>query len=192
MESIRKDHIIDDYIIDIKKIDVEQDLQSMTWPFCLSTELWKKYNEHTHSVDLHSLRKIKYFGNDESELSEQVSGLPEDIGGIYLYVIENSVIPIAGSYIMYVGRARKTNSENLKKRAKSHFYQYRRHEENERLERVFDKWNQHLYFLYLPVNESDDIIDLIEDELILALTPPCNKDYPSPKIRRKLSAFNYS
>jgi len=130
---------------------------------------------------------IDYYKN----LSEEVKQLPNDKGGIYLYVIENCVIPNSGSYIMYVGRARCTQNENLRNRAKSHFKQYVRHEENERLERLFDKWKPYIYLLYLPIDGNDEI-DLVEDELIIALTPPCNKEYPSPKIRKKLSAFNYS
>lgn len=29
------------YISEIKRIDVVQEMQLMTWTFCLSTELWK-------------------------------------------------------------------------------------------------------------------------------------------------------
>lgn len=45
--------------------------------------------------------------------------------------------------------------------------------------------------LYLTIDGNDEI-NFVEDELIIALTPPCNKEYPPPKIRKKLSAFNYS
>lgn len=179
------------YISEIKRIDVVQEMQLMTWTFCLSTELWEKYSERKSTVNLVELKKIKYFSDTGTELSEEVKQLPNDKGGIYLYVIENSVIPNSGSYIMYVGRARSTENESLRNRAKSHFTQYVRHEENERLERLFDKWKPYIYLLYLPIDGNDEI-DLVEDELIIALTPPCNKEYPSPKIRKKLSAFNYS
>ena len=179
------------YISEIKRIDVVQEMQLMTWTFCLSTELWEKYSERKSSVNLVELKKIKYFSDTGTELSEEVKQLPNDKGGIYLYVIENCVIPNSGSYIMYVGRARCTQNENLRNRAKSHFKQHVRHEENERLERLFDKWKPYIYLLYLPIDGNDEI-DLVEDELIIALTPPCNKEYPSPKIRKKLSAFNYS
>jgi len=190
MDAIRSDKLINNYMVDIKKIDVKQDLHLMTWPFCLSTELWEKYSSYNHMADLSKLKKIKYF-DDNSQLSEQVLSIPKDKGGIYIYIIENSVIPITGSYIMYIGRARKTENESLYHRAKSHFNQYKRHEENERLERVFDNWKRYVYLLYLPI-DGNEIIDQVENELILALAPPCNKDYPAPQIRRKLSAFNYS
>ena len=40
MSNIIHGDVIKEYIDEIKKIDVVQDLQKMTWAFCLSTELW--------------------------------------------------------------------------------------------------------------------------------------------------------
>lgn len=191
MPNIITEDLIAKYLEEIKKIDVVQDLRTMTWPFCLSTELWGKCINDSFSEDLKRMKKIKYFSGNSNQLSNEVEELPNDSGGVYIYSIENGIFPFLGSYIMYVGRARKTKTENLRARAKSHFKQYKRHEENERLERLFDHWDQYVYFSYLPINRND-MIDLIEDQLIMALTPPCNKEYPAPKVRRKLSAFQYS
>ena len=191
MPNIVTEDLIVKYLDEIKKIDVVQNLQSMTWEFCLSTELWEKYVNDSFVVDLNQMKKIKYFDDNSNKLSEEVNNLPNDSGGVYIYSIENGIFPFLGSYIMYVGRARKTKLENLRTRAKSHFSQYKRHEENERLERLFDNWEQYVYLSYLPI-EGNDMIDLVEDQLIMALTPPCNKEYPAPKVRRKLSAFQYS
>lgn len=191
MPDIVTDNSIIKYLEEIKKIDVVQNLQSMTWAFCLSTELWEKCINDSVITNLKLMKKIKYFEDSNRQLSEEVNELPNDRGGIYIYSIENSLVPTLGSYIMYVGRARKTESENLRNRVKSHFSQYKRHEENERLERVFENWKQYVYLSYLPI-DGNDVIDLMEDRLIMALTPPCNKEYPAPKVRRKLSAFQYS
>ncbi len=191
MPNIITEDLIAKYLEEIKKIDVVQNLQSMTWPFCLSTELWRKCTNDSFVVDLNHMKKIKYFADNSNKLSKEVDNLPNDSGGVYIYSIENGILPFLGSYIMYVGRARKTNSENLRARAKSHFNQYKRHEENERLERLFDNWEQYVYFSYLPLDQNG-MIDLVEDQLIMALTPPCNKEYPAPKVRKKLSAFQYS
>ena len=46
------------YISEIKRIDVVQEMQLMTWTFCLSTELWEKYSERKSSVNLVELKKI--------------------------------------------------------------------------------------------------------------------------------------
>ena len=190
--SLETETLIKDYLEDIKKIDIKQDLEKMVFPFCLSTELWEKYNDRKSKFDLSKVEKVKYFGENNRTLSSDIGNIPTEKGGIYFYVIENSVLSEAGSYIMYVGEAHKTKYENLRARARNHHSQYLREEENERLEKVFDRWWNYVYFLYIPVDENDEYIDLVEDELILALTPPCNKEIPSPKIRRKLSAFNYT
>lgn len=177
--------------MDVKNIDVVQSLSEMTWTFCLSTELWEKYLVEKHDVDLSKLIKIPYFEDDSTKLSKEVSSIPNDKGGIYLYVLENPVVPGAGRHIMYVGRARKTEKENLRARAKSHFAQYKRADENSRLVRLYEKWAPYVYFMYIPL-DSNEVIDQAEEELIVSLTPPCNIKYPSVKIRNKLSAFQYS
>lgn len=191
MPKIVTEDLIKRYSDEIKVVDVVQNLQSMTWEFCLSTELWEKGHIDLIISNLKDMKKIKYFGEKDGELSADINKLPNDKGGVYIYSIESNVLPALGSYIMYVGRARKTEEFSLQARAKSHFTKYKRHEENERLERVFDGWKQYIYLSYLPI-EGNEKIDLIEEQLILALTPPCNRKYPSPKIRKKLSAFQYS
>lgn len=158
MQSVFTEDTIQAYLQTIKKIDVVQNLHDMTWPFCLSTELWEKLRGLPPRIDLNRLKRIKYFDNDNDSLAKEVENLPENQGGIYIYSIENSFLPL-GSYIMYVGRARKTDNHNLKARAKSHYSKYRQHEENERLERVFDNWKPYVYISYLPI-EGNDMIDL--------------------------------
>ena len=177
--------------MDVKNVDVVQNLRDMTWEFCFSTELWEHYLVEKHSIDLSKLIKIPYFAGDSTKLSKEVGLIPDDKGGVYLYVLENPMVPGSGRHIMYVGRARKTDTENLRARAKSHFAQYKRAEENSRLERLYDNWAPYVYFLYIPLDSNDEI-DQAEDELIVTLTPPCNLKYPSVKIRKKLSAFQYS
>ena len=134
--------------------------------------------------------KIPYFDGDSTKLSAEVNAIPDDKGGVYLYTIENPVVKESGRYIMYVGRARKTKSANLRQRAKSHFNDYQRASENSALSRLYDGWAKYVYFLYVPLDDNDTI-DEVEEELIVALTPPCNNKYPSVKIKDKLKAFRY-
>lgn len=191
MNAVMTVDILQDYINDIKKIDISQNLADMIFPFCFSTELWDKYkrfDEETHLIDMNAFQKVKYFDDGNTEgLSAEISNIPDDTGGIYIYVIENPIVPFSGHHIMYVGRAMFTQNQNLRARARTHFYQYKRGEENERLERVFDNWKDYVYLFYLPLSDNEKI-DLAERELINTLTPPCNKDDYSPAIRRKLRA----
>ncbi len=177
--------------MDIENIDVVQSLNDMTWKFCLSTELWEVYQKEEHSVDFMKMKKIRFFDGDSTKISKDISKVPNKTGGIYIYVLENPIVPNNG-YIMYVGRALYTKYENLRTRARSHFNQYKTGDENDRLTRLYDEWARYVHLLYIPMNDDNETISRIEEELILALTPPCNKKYPSVKIRKKLSAFQYS
>lgn len=174
-----------------ENVDVVNCIGESIWKFCLSAELWDNYLKNPHDIDFNKRIKIPYFNGDSNTLSEEVSKIPK-IGGIYIYTLENPIVPESGSHIMYVGRALYTKNENLRERAKSHFYQYRRGDENERLTRLYDDWANYVYFTYIPISKENDVISTVEKELIVHLLPPCNKDYPSVKIRKKLSAFQYS
>lgn len=61
MKNLVTKDIIKEYLQEMKKIDVVQELHLMTWPFCLSTELWQKYEERKSMIDLAQIKKIKYF-----------------------------------------------------------------------------------------------------------------------------------
>ncbi len=178
--------------MDVKNIDVVQSLNDMMWRFCLSTELWELYVGEKHDISFDDGIKIPFFDGDSAKLSEEVKKIPNDKGGIYIYVLENPIVPDTGRYIMYVGRALFTKTENLRARVRSHFYQYKRADENELLIRLYDNWAKYVYLIYIPMDEDNDTIGRIEDELIVTLTPPCNKKYPSVKIKKKLRAFQYS
>lgn len=178
--------------MDVENIDVVRSLGDMIWSFCLSTELWEIYSGESHDIDFSKMKKIQYFDGGALKLSDNIKKIPNKTGGIYIYTLENPLVPGNGRYIMYVGRALYTKYENLRIRARSHFNQYKRGDENERLTRLYDDWANYVYLLYIPIDGGNDVIKHVEEELIVALTPPCNKDYPSVKIRKKLSAFQYS
>lgn len=190
MSGISSSNAFPNYMPNPGSIDVTQNLELMVWKFCLSTELWEQYKKYDHVVDINKFKKAKYFNDDSLTLSSEVEKMPSRKGGIYIYILENPVLPDWGRHIMYVGRALRATEFGLLQRAKSHFYQFRTRDENPRLERLFNNWKNYIYILYIPI-DGDDKISIIEKELILALTPPCNKQYPSPKVRRKLNAFSY-
>lgn len=174
-----------------ENVDVVSSLAESRWTFVINTELWEDYLSENHEVDWSKLVKIPFFANNSSVLSDEVKKIPNNCGGIYIYSLENPIIPAHGNYIMYVGRARLTKYENLRQRAKSHFSDYQRGDENERLTRLYDGWAKYVYFSYVPI-DTNEAIDKAEKDLIVHLCPPCNKDYPSVSIRKKLSAFQYS
>ena len=174
---------------DPKEQELKQPFADIKWDFCFSTELWKTYKDNR--IQMQDLKCIKYF--EEGVLAEKnIKMIPKKVGGIYFYVIKNPIIPDYSIACMYVGRARYTKYENLRQRARSHYADYKKRQENERLIRLFDIYKDYVYYLFLPIQATNDEIDDIEDRLINALTLPCNKEYPSVSIRRTLSMYNYS
>jgi hypothetical protein len=56
----------------------------------------------------------------DKELSDETNRIPNDCGGIYVYVIVSPIIPDGGDYLMYIGKATKTESENLRARIRTY------------------------------------------------------------------------
>lgn len=176
----------------VENVDVVSSLGESIWHFCFSVELWEDYLKKKHDIDFTKMKRIPYFDENSESLSKEIKSIPNKMGGIYIYSLENPIAPDNGRHIMYVGRAFKTSNQSLRARARSHFYDYQRGDENERLTRLYDGWAKYVFFYYLPIDDSNDVISDIEEDLIVHLLPPCNKDYPSVPIRKKLSAFQYS
>lgn len=101
--------------------------------------------------------------------------MPNNCGGIYIFLIKPNVIPDVHLYLAYIGRAKKTNYQNLRKRVSEYAC------ENERLKIVNMKrfWSPYLYVQYLPLpSETNDCIAELEKELIKTVLPPFNDKYP--------------
>ena len=176
--------------MDTKNVDVVRSLGDYKWNFLLCTELWEKYISENHQIDFANMQKIQFFDGSSASLSSEVDNIPNDKGGIYFYVLENPFVPEFGKYIMYVGRAHKTAYASLRQRAKSHYSDFVNARENSSLARLYSDYAPYVRFHYVPV-DGNDVIDKVEEELIVSLTPPCNDKIPSVRLRQKMRAFQY-
>ena len=102
---------------------VESDLASYQMTFILSPELWEKFNLEGINVDYSKWARVKMMDADK-ELSDETNRIPNDCGGIYVYVIVSPIIPNGGNYLMYIGKATKTESENLRARVRTYKKQF--------------------------------------------------------------------
>lgn len=75
---------------------VESDLASYQMTFILSPELWEKFNLEGINVDYSKWARVKMMDADK-ELSDETNRIPNDCGGIYVYVIVSPIIPNGGS-----------------------------------------------------------------------------------------------
>ena len=83
--------------------------------FLLAPELWAKFNiDDLVDVDFSKWECVKLMEN--GKFSRNLSKIPTQYGGIYVYSIEPGIIPHVGIYVMYIGKATKTNNQNLRKR----------------------------------------------------------------------------
>ena len=155
---------------------VESDLASYQMSFILSPELWEKFNLEGINVDYSKWARVKMMDADK-ELSDETNRIPNDCGGIYVYVIVSPIIPNGGNYLMYIGKATKTESENLRARVRTYKKQFGEKYNRPKLHNMFTKWGEYVYVYYLPMKSSAADIKEIEDRLIAAYgRPPCNKE----------------
>ena len=169
---------------------IESELQNYMRRFYLVPELWNKFNlSELRNVDF-SKWKVAKMLNDDGSLSPETNKIPTKYGGIYVYTISPPVIPDCGTYIMYIGMASKTDSENLRRRVRSYKSQFGENYTRDRIHNLFSRWGKYVYVHYLPVDANNETIELLEDRLIGCFIPPCNSDIRDAEVKRKVKAFS--
>lgn len=169
---------------------VECDLESFQNRYIMAPELWEKFNlGGIDNVDFSQWKSMKLMNDTGDEFSESLTGIPSECGGIYVYAINPGIIPSCGSYIMYIGMASKTPSENLRKRVRDYRRELGPDYRRERLHRLFSKWGKYIYVHYLPICMDKNTIGEVETRLIAALLPPCNGDIQAKSVKRAVNAF---
>lgn len=154
---------------------VKSDLGSFKLQFILSPELWKKFSLDGIAVDYTKWNCVKMI-DSEGNINPETNQIPAEYGGIYIYAIAPHLVTNCGTYIMYIGKATKTNSENLRARVRSYKKQFGDSYNRTKLHSLFTKWGDYVYVYYLPINSTAEDITELEDRLIAAFgRPPCNK-----------------
>ena len=157
--------------------------------FYLIPELWEKFDiTDLGAVDFSSWKIVKMM-NEDGGLSKDIKKIPTAYGGIYIYAIHPDVVPQCGGYVMYVGMASKTTSENLRSRVRSYQTQFGDAYTRDRLHNLFLKWGKYVYVYYLPVVADKEIISELETRLIGCLIPPCNADIRDVAVKKRVKAF---
>lgn len=154
---------------------VQSDLMSYKMNYILSPELWKKFNLDGIQVDYSKWDRVKMIC--DGDISPETNRIPKEYGGIYVYTIVSPIVPNAGNYLMYIGKATKTDNENLRARVRAYKKQFGDKYNRTKLHSLFSKWGEYVYVYYLPMNSTADDIKELEDRLIAAYgRPPCNKE----------------
>ena len=139
-------------------------LRSQTWPFTLSPDLWNRLNLPQRLQWL----RVAFDTTPASQL-------PNNLIGVYAFVLEPDIANLNLAYLLYVGKT----TENFQAR----YRKYKTDQRDERPKRHLVKqmlttWPGRLAFYYAPVIDRN-MVKTIEDELIIAFKPPACRRYPA-------------
>jgi hypothetical protein len=169
----------------MREIDVIGNFAESNIRFILNTALWDSFDLDVLGIISHpqSWREVKLLDPDGKK-NPQLRVIPNDKGGIYLFLAKPNILPESCLYLMYIGRAHITATQNLRKRCS----RYPTEKKRPKIKRLIEQWGQHLYCRYLPLDDNT-IIDNVEGELIRKILPPFNDEIPDQEIRDAVKAF---
>ena len=162
----------------MERLDMCDAIQTHRVSFILNPlDVWERFPNHLKQIIGRPWKEFKYFVDidGEGQVNPAIADIPNNCGGIYLFLIKPEIIPDVHLYLAYIGRAHSSEHQNLRKRVREYA------NETDRLKIVKMKhfWSPHLYVRYLPLpTESNECIDELEEELIQAVLPPFNDRYP--------------
>ncbi|MCH5250505.1 MAG: hypothetical protein J1E98_11250 [Lachnospiraceae bacterium] len=153
-------------------VDMCKRQKELTLDFQLNVDKWNTVNQEVKDIVSTGWEKIKFL-NEEGRIDNQdILKVPDNMGGVYVFLLQPDIIPNMHLYIMYIGRARRKTEFSLRKRCKAYLKDTR-----PQIAYMREVWGKNLYFYYLPL-ENDDTIDKVEKELIRVIIPPCNSQIP--------------
>lgn len=171
--------------------DLGEDLMKKTVSYSLSRETWFKFDFPDLGVDISfsNWESIKYLNDAGDDLNENTNEIPNESGGLYLFYVNCEVLPIMTCFPFYIGRAKFTDSQNLRKRVRSYFQKYMSSQERPKITRMLNYWKEDLFVAYITIN-SNDHIDQLEKYLINSLVLPMNDEIPDIEVRQAKKAFS--
>lgn len=155
------------------KVDILHRAKALTVEFELHIDIWDTLAEDVKSRIKTGWENIKYLNEAGDAVNDDIVKIPNDCGGIYVFLLKPDIISDIHRYIMYIGRARRKESFSLRKRCRTYFK-----DERPYVADMIETWGKKLYLYYLPIREPDEIIDKIEKELLRIIRPPCNSQLP--------------
>ena len=111
--------------------------------------------------------------------------IPNDLIGVYAFVLEPKIAYIDLAYLLYVGKT----TQHFRAR----FNKYKRHQHEDNTKRplvqiMLNAWPGRLAFYYAPIDDRN-IVKEIEDQLIAAFKPPVCRAYPA-RVRKSFNVLD--
>ena len=132
--------------------------------FILHPDQWEEY---PNRVTLEW--KVVKFNTENATL------LPTDKKGVYSFIVQPGIAdhPLL-AYPLYIGMTK----ENFRARYRYYLREPSHPKSRPLITEMLTKWSEHLYFVYAPI-ENENIIKDVEEDLLAALIPPRNSDFPA-------------
>lgn len=156
-----------------QSVDIFEESLLFQLPFELNINKWNTMDDDIKRYVSSGWKSIKYLNDEGTAINKDISKVPNNSGGIYIFLLKPEVIPQMHRYIMYIGRAHRGGNYSLRKRCSTYFT-----DDRPKVARMIKRWGKELYLFYLPIQDSDDFIDKVERELIRVIIPPCNSQIP--------------
>lgn len=148
-------------------VDMCKREKELTLNIVLNIDKWKTIDPEIKTIVSEHWDYIKFL-NEDGTINDEIDKVPNDKGGIYIFLLKPEIIPEMHMYIMYIGRVRKKKRFNLRKRCKSYVT-----DDRVKIAYMREMWGDELYFYYMPLDD-DALIERVERELIRVIIPPCN------------------
>lgn len=148
--------------------------------FIINPHLWEDVNEINSIISASNFREVKYMREDLTSYDEDVNTLPDNQGGLYFFYVKLPILFDAISYLVYIGRAKNTDKQNIRKRCREYFYDFDSEKSTKRIRKVrgmIRHWGEYLYLKYIPLDDNEQIKSL-ESLLINNIRPPLNDSVP--------------
>jgi len=168
--------------------DFGEELNNRKVVYYFHRPLWERFNYPTLDLNFEAWEKKKYLNALGNDLSDGIDDIPNNTGGLYLFFIKCPIIPGITEYPLYIGRAQKTEGQNLRKRVKEYWQHYYLQKERPKITRMIRYWGNELYLAYYPINDNAIIINL-EKDIINSTLFEMNDQIPDTEIKQALSAF---
>ncbi len=170
-------------------IDIGGLLKKHELNFMLFPDLWRSFAFDKIDLNLLEWREVKFLNELGNDVSDEIKNLPNNKGGLYLFIIKCPILPKITEYLVYIGRAQLTEYHNLRIRVNKYFNEYIRDDQRPKITRIIHQWQNELFIRYIELDDNE-LIKELEADLINKILPPGNDEIPDKNIKSAVKAFN--
>lgn len=167
-----------------QNVDIFEESLLFQIEFELNINKWATMDEDIKALVSSGWKCVKYLNEDSTAVHTDVYSIPNDCGGIYIFMLKPDIVPNKHRYIMYIGRAHRASNYSLRKRCVTYINDTR-----PKVARMMRRWGKELYLYYLPIHNTDAYIDKVEKELLRVIIPPMNSQIPEHYILPEENMF---